>query len=141
VLDEPMAGVRSIAGLAFTSQAGLVSATGTGASAKSSGEHEISLASPAGAVVRGRVCETAEVAQMVRTKQAVRTRANGLRSTINGETAFSYRISTFVSYVRRAPLKDSGILTAAMGRFNKQCDCFVTKRRAGTCCDLKEFTK
>jgi len=28
-----------------------------------------------------------------------------------------------------------------MGRFNKQCDCFVTKRRAGTCCDLKEVTK
>jgi hypothetical protein len=32
--------------------------------------------------------------------------------------------------VRRAPLKDFGILAAENARFNWQCDCFVTKRAA-----------
>jgi len=42
--------------------------------------------------------------------------------------------------VRRAPLKDLGILAAEAGWFKQQCDCFVTKRRVRTSCELKEFT-
>src|SRR5688572_26993645 len=84
-LDEPIAGVRSMVGFAFTSKAGFVSAAGAAISAKSSGEQEISFASAAAVATRGRVCATAEVNQRLRAKQATRTRANGFRSTINGE--------------------------------------------------------
>src|SRR5687767_144055 len=78
-LDGPIVVVKSIVALGFASKFGFASA-----SARSSGEQEISLFS-ASDVTRGRVCATAEVNQMLRAKQATRTRANGFRSTINGE--------------------------------------------------------
>jgi len=42
--------------------------------------------------------------------------------------------------VRGAPLKDSGILAAEVACFNRQCDCFVTKRPANARLALKEVT-
>jgi len=42
--------------------------------------------------------------------------------------------------VRRAPLKDWGILAAEAGGFKRQCDCFVTKRLAAHELALKEVT-
>ena len=84
-----MAGVRSIIGLVLASQV----VVGSAASAKSSGEHDVSGVSAGGVVTRGRVCATAEVNQRLRAKQATRTRANGFRSTINEELPFPLKIS------------------------------------------------
>src|SRR5688572_17682498 len=93
--------LRSIVGLAFTSQVGCASIN-----AKSSGEHDISgVSPPAGVINRGRVCETAEVVQTRRAKQVTRTRANGFRSTINGNYLLLSKFVFLFLIVRRAPLK------------------------------------
>lgn len=119
-----MAGVRSISGFGLAPQV----VVGSAASAKSSGEHDISGISAVGVVTRGRVCATAEVNQRLRAKQATRTRANGFRSTINEELPFPLEFLLLFLIVRRAPLKDLGIVAVGARWFKRQCDCFVTKR-------------
>ena len=84
VFDEPMDGARSIVGLGLASQAGFVSVTAA-VRAKSSGEHEISFASPPGAVTRGRVWANAELVKTASAKPASTTRGNRFRSSINRE--------------------------------------------------------
>ena len=140
MVDEPVERVRSMTGFDLVSQAGFVSAAGVSTSAKSSDEHAISGVSVAVVMTRGRVCETAEVVQITRAKQATRTVLNGFRSTINGELPSPKKFVFLFSYVRRAPLKDRGILAAGERWFNKQCDCFVTKQHAACSGELKEVT-
>ena len=43
--------------------------------------------------------------------------------------------------MRRAPLKDLGIVAVEASWFKRQCDCFVTKRLSKIISELKEFTK
>src|SRR5215216_942421 len=77
-------GARSIVGFGLASQAGFESATGV-RTANSSGEHDTSLASPLGAVTRGRLWANAVVDQTARAKIAIKARANSFRDSIDRE--------------------------------------------------------
>src|SRR5215212_4657234 len=126
-VDGVIDGPRSITGFGFASQVGFESVTA--ARASSSGAHEISLASAFEVVTRGRVWANAEVDQNARARHTTNTRGNSFRNSINGEVPSLNQFLIFViSNVRRAPLKDLGILAAETPCFNTQCDCFVTKR-------------
>jgi hypothetical protein len=87
VFDVPVEGARSIVGFGLASQTGFESVTGT-ITANSSGEHDISLTSPLGAVTRGRFWANAVVDQTANAKSATKARGNSFRNSIDRELPF-----------------------------------------------------
>jgi hypothetical protein len=112
----------------------------TAARAKSSGEHDTSFASPPGPVTRGRVWANADVDKTTRAKLANKARGNSFLNSIDRELPSLKYFSFGYCFVRGAPLKAFGILAAGSEWFNRQCDCFVTKRLEHQGFALKEVT-
>ena len=140
VLDELGEGATLMMGFGFASVAGFDSDKAAAKTAKSSGEHEISFASPPCVATRGRVWANDETDKSERAKLASKTQGNNFFNAIGRGLLLLIDSSFWYFYVRGAPLKDRGILAAETACFNRQCDCFVTKRRIEKGFELKEVT-
>ena len=108
--------------------------------AKSSGEQATSFRSAPWPVTRGRVWANAAVDKTTRAKLAHKTRGNSFRNSIDRELPFSSVIFILILLREEGTAQTRGSVAAGSEWFNRQCDCFVTKRHPTPGFELKEVT-